>query len=873
MTIAFIMMVTVWPAKVIKHKITSAPQETAVLEDREFTSEDKLLQTYTPQCDFIKEMNIAMSITDAATEDQITFVMYDKTYAPVFSQEYDCLEVQTQQEQMESKVLPVEMELTVMPGEVYYYEVLVPEQVKAKITLSLGQVGALGQIEDGMLFDGGKPDSEHALSASYSYIQPLSLTRTIAYYVAIFVIGILLYIGLSNLFIQFPKATVKFTTTLRMIAAIFAAGLLAVALYFAVYLNVFGGALLDQIIFGLGILTVGAIMFLWLFRKKWLKDRRVEVSTISATTASGIWRAYLQTLCIAGVIYQACLYVNATELKMQYEHNRWLLVFLGLAVLTGVTVEWKTTLDKIAIAVQALWIVGASVYALWYIKTPQALENTYLAKLYMMVMVVWGLVIINTLFQIRVAYLKQLWSVYLVVFVLFAVFMYCNRAQRLWPVTVLVPFITILLRQMDSMKLDRIMRNLCNGIIVAFFLMMFKALLYRPYVRWMFYRYPGYFHTVACTGMFLGLVVCAAMVKFYVKARDSKHIFQDTWSELLICGITMVYVYLTMSRTALMAIFATLAVIIVVTAFMYHKKLWTIIKELMLFLGVSILCFPMIYSATRMIPAIVNKPYRFEAVEPSVEEYGVMVAEGDPINSDKYMDMERFLELFGARIPLPEFLVSTGENLTARVENVSQSEQDKKQNDSAENTVNEENADLDEDAVEKINKSEETNHTEEITDSEQNETSEVVEDSDESKDSEDEDQDKVTVMQGTTNGRMTIYKDYLQHMTLTGHESMQLESSITGEKYAHAHDSYLQVAYDFGIPAGLLFLLFCLMSFIRAIQMSLKLNNKMEYVILLVGIIVTFGMESITEWAFHQCIPIGFAFLAATCLLMKVRKQ
>ena len=35
------------------------------------------------------------------------------------------------------------------------------------------------------------------------------------------------------------------------------------------------------------------------------------------------------------------------------------------------------------------------------------------------------------------------------------------------------------------------------------------------------------------------------------------------------------------------------------------------------------------------------------------------------------------------------------------------------------------------------------------------------------------------------------------------------------------------------------------------------------------AIIIVFGIVSLTEWAFHPCIPAGFAFLFVQMLLMQ----
>mgnify|MGYP006922442532 CR=1 FL=1 len=55
------------------------------------------------------------------------------------------------------------------------------------------------------------------------------------------------------------------------------------------------------------------------------------------------------------------------------------------------------------------------------------------------------------------------------------------------------------------------------------------------------------------------------------------------------------------------------------------------------------------------------------------------------------------------------------------------------------------------------------------------------------------------------NGRMDIFRAYLEQLNLTGHEEMGAILP-NGELAVHAHNIYLQVAYDHGIVVGVVFL-------------------------------------------------------------------
>ena len=62
--------------------------------------------------------------------------------------------------------------------------------------------------------------------------------------------------------------------------------------------------------------------------------------------------------------------------------------------------------------------------------------------------------------------------------------------------------------------------------------------------------------------------------------------------------------------------------------------------------------------------------------------------------------------------------------------------------------------------------------------------------------------------------RRTIYFYYMTHLNLTGHHKADAGFYMEdGNYYGHAHNMFLQIAYDYGIIAGILFLgwnLWCL---------------------------------------------------------------
>ena len=85
----------------------------------------------------------------------------------------------------------------------------------------------------------------------------------------------------------------------------------------------------------------------------------------------------------------------------------------------------------------------------------------------------------------------------------------------------------------------------------------------------------------------------------------------------------------------------------------------------------------------------------------------------------------------------------------------------------------------------------------------------------------------------------------------------------------HAHNSYLQVAYNFGMIAGSIFLVLCALTLWRAMRLYLQQGSRYSVFLIPFALVIVFGFVSLTEWAFHPCIPAGFSFLLMQVLLLK----
>jgi O-antigen ligase len=115
---------------------------------------------------------------------------------------------------------------------------------------------------------------------------------------------------------------------------------------------------------------------------------------------------------------------------------------------------------------------------------------------------------------------------------------------------------------------------------------------------------------------------------------------------------------------------------------------------------------------------------------------------------------------------------------------------------------------------------------------------------------------------------MDVFLAYIKEIGWSGHSGMgPIEEN--GKEYTHAHNSYLQVFYNFGIIAGVAFLAIYALSVWKSASIAISQGRKYTIYFVPFALIIAFGVISLTEWAFHPCIPAGFCFLLMQPILIK----
>lgn len=833
-TVAFILLVRVYPLGILQKHEYSKQQAFSVsksddLNGDAFTGSDKKLQTVYFFKEHIYQITLYLDCIISSDEEntqKIWFRIYDETFSCIYDEEYNCRKI------AKDGYLKAQADMDVEPGKAYYYEIIVPEDTTAQIMLPVALRSELLQTENGTIYIDGIINDEVCLVADFDYSQPLSLFAIIFYYILIILAAIALYLlimwAISYLDERFDENDLFIKKKIRLGISILAGMSGFVVFIYSVILNKFGSPVLDRVFYTIAI-VVGMV---WLMSAIWFSvyyPKAKKVSRLSVDRKmSLIWRNYIQVVSFGFLFYALCQYTNADREYYHYTNTRWMLIFLAIAFL--MTYSEKYFLNKFSYVWGLVSAAGSVLYCNQFIEDEKELM---LARLTCGVVVAWGLLIINMFLRFKnpfkkfvlqnyslkdflSEYFKNNWIqlIYVTAWIVFSVLMYCYRFEKIWVFTATLPFVAIFFLRITEASKSRLFKNLTNGIILSFGLVTVFCLMHRPHHYWMLYRYGGIFHTVACTGMYLAVVLAAAVSKLYgrLKKDTGMSAFVQNCGEYFIISCIMAFIILTMSRTAFLTSTVIIVMVTVLTAFTYKKSVARILKETGILVVAAVLSFPLVFTSVRMIPALVNDPVRYDV---EFQDDSFMICKGDPVDSDKYMTVQRFfMALFG------------------RFSSESEDEQAQSLSGSSDLLVYNGNNFYD---IELCNISDDLNGAA------VNET-------------------ELSDKKDISNGRFDIFRGYLSALEVKGHPKMSPEDDGV-QIYAHAHNSYLQVAYNFGIIAGAVFLIICALSLLSSIILFYKNGYKYSSYLLPFSLIVAFGFISLTEWAFHPCIPAGFSFL------------
>ena len=538
--------------------------------------------------------------------------------------------------------IPIDMELE--EGNLYFYTV---EGLTTDLYLAYEDTASSDSIANGTFLYGGKEVSGCNIITRYVYKADPTPWMIWGCKIALCVSAAVLYFVTDRLFKEKLKKRDKEMTVQKMVQWI-GNPLLAVGTFTALWSvfpgKVFGTGILNYGFYYLGILLTACVLF---FSINYKRRSKHSFAVLKKNVAAEKLPQWLMAICFAKVLWSCYEYING----LYTVHHIWatcrILTWLCLALLCTLKKEEWLKLWNLVYLIPAVVIACVKYKPFIGLETEEAITGRLQVRLVFVV----GFVALQILVSLIQLIMKKRrangsWNYgYLGVFAAVIILMIVFRNTRTEPVIAAIMFGVFYYFMWLWEKRSCLMQIFCNGIILNFVYMVYYCLMHRPYLRFRHNRFGMGFHTVTMTGYYLALVLCAVMVKLFAKYYETYR-WQECWKELCLLGIGNVYLFLTLSRTGYLAAF-TMEVFICIffVGLKEKKKLLGAVKKIGIGIAVSVMFFPIVFTAQRILPAIVNNPIYSE-----IEVWDYVVEKGDPADSELYIDITAFGKVAGNKL-------------------------------------------------------------------------------------------------------------------------------------------------------------------------------------------------------------------------------
>lgn len=321
-----------------------------------------------------------------------------------------------------------------------------------------------------------------------------------------------------------------------------------------------------------------------------------------------------------------------------------------------------------------------------------------------------------------------------------SVLMIVSASERWWPLWFLLMFGCFYLTEYSGEDREALLDGMMDGTIAAFFAIQIYAYGFRPYDE---LRYKGAFSNSNMMALYYLIVYLMCLFRLHtLEMKKAKWGFKLFF--LLGAGGMLSFQLFTMCRTAWIVSF----MLTVLYGFFVMRGIWRmkwpkiLCRGCALVLAAAVTFLP-VYGTIRWLPTILHHPVWYEG-EYSVEK----VHSYDPPTSEKYVKLEDFMDALFGRILRTLDIVQRSDPFVLRV-----------------------HAAEDMDKMERV---------------------ELLEPS--------------WTQDTALRIRLTIYKAYWDDLNWFGHGMSEGYYIIGDENYfsRHAQNLWLQMAYTYGIPAGIL---------------------------------------------------------------------
>lgn len=383
------------------------------------------------------------------------------------------------------------------------------------------------------------------------------------------------------------------------------------------------------------------------------------------------------------------------------------------------------------------------------------------------------------------------WRVF-IGFIFLMIYMFASRNEAIWPLFYMIMFGGFYLTEYDKCIKLCIYKSISDGLILGFFVIQGLALLFRPYDE---ARYLGLFLNSNINALFYVVSYCAFLTKYVILMKEKR--FPVVRTSMLIIACSMFgFCVLTGSRSGMLTLVAVTISFMICILNSSSKKVTDTVKYVVRFVGLAFASIPITYIAVRYVPTIHLHPIFFE----SEYNYSWKVHSGEPINSENYISfdemirynvIERVNQLF--EHPISDKYKPSVIGMEAYASDLSSTKIDNA------SSLIEEGGDV-----------------------------------------------------SGFNIRYQIYKWYIKRLNTFGHHNSDHKAILINEYgVPHAHNWFLQLSFNFGIPVGIIFMLGIVL-FVKRFFMFL--NQSKEIYAFTIGSYIT---EFLTFGLFEANFFVG----------------
>ena len=806
---AAILLVSLWPLRIFRESVTtSIPPVNCTMSDV-IDEEHTILQSIVAQYDHLDSIDVYLG--EDSTGESFYVRILDEQWQQVCEEE-----VTIDKDQLpgyQEAMIDIDMEVNKM-----YYVIL--QGKKSAVTAGVETVPLTDMPYLGTMYYSDSAVDGASLVADYHYGVPLRKTKVLLYGLVILLAAALLIFAVRLLYKKKEDKLITVERAMKYTLNPLVAVLTIVCLA-AVLMGVCGSYLLDNTVYAISILFLSGILFYGINH-----NREGQESVLTAAYLKSHVGDIFQSVCIAGAIAACCEYMSGLYDIHHAVAERKEMIWFALAVIA--MFRWK----EIVNVINLVYLAGAGIYGYHYYQTHLTQEmddlNRQVLKYTVWIAILLGLILIRTFIGLCRRKLARPAYLYTGLLALFFALIIIFRNGRWWTVAMVVSFTLFYLNYGMWEHRERLLVNIARGVVFQFIWSTGYCLLHRPYVTFRNARYTHIFHTVTITASYLTMVECVAIVILIAKLVKSRKL-KDIWKELFFFGVVSSYMIFTMARTAFFAIGVTaLFALIIMAAGKGRVKLINFCKNVGLMILTVLVILPVTFTLQRNIPALVSEPYLYEI------EYSMYcpddVMRGRNLDSLNYMMVGRFVDIFCEKI----FNIPDGTFDVYGWDELYRQTHPKK-----EETLS--------DTAQRQELVASLNYVPEAVEPE-----EVIEDSQK---------------EDYTNGRIDIFRSYIEQLNRTGHEEMGALLA-NGEIATHAHNIYLQVAYDHGIFVGIVFVLWGFATFVYSCLYYYKKKETIVYAALPAVITTAVAVAGVVEWIYHLSNPCGFLLMLVIAPLL-----